>query len=76
MIQDNPNRYAFGFGVYVISEIDKERSNSKKLNEKKANLTDCNQQNDLFDLNTMMCRQQSALTGIYQIGAGIIFYRV
>ncbi len=56
MIQDNPNRYAFGFGVYVISEIDKERSNSKKLNEKKANLTDCNQQNDLFDLNTMMCR--------------------
>lgn len=56
MNKENPNRYAFGFGVYVISEIDKERSNSKKLNEKKANLSDCNQQNDLFDLNTMMSR--------------------
>lgn len=56
MNKENPNRYAFGFGVYVISEIDKERSNSKKLKERKENLSECNQQNDLFDLNTMMSR--------------------
>lgn len=59
MIKENPNRYAFGFGVYVISEIDKERSNSKKLIDKKFvkdGLPDCNQLNDLYDLNTMMSR--------------------
>jgi len=56
MVEENSNRYSFGFGVYVISEIDKERQNAKKLNEKKAVLSECNQQNDLFDLNTMMSR--------------------
>ncbi|MCM1441726.1 MAG: hypothetical protein NC131_21325 [Roseburia sp.] len=55
MNAENPNRYAFGYGVYVISEIDKERSNSKKIKEKKE-LSECNQNNDLFDLNTMMSR--------------------
>lgn len=61
MIQDNPNRFAFGFGVYVISEIDKERSNTKKINiakkqKEKGEEIECNQENDLFDLNLMMSR--------------------
>lgn len=58
MVEDNPNRYAFGYGVYVISEIDKERLNSVKLNSKKSALSEnkCNQYNDLFDLNMMMSR--------------------
>lgn len=56
MDETNPLRYAFGFGVYTISEIDKERSNSKKLREKGADKAVCNQENDLFDLNLMMSR--------------------
>ncbi len=56
MNEKNPYRYAFGFGVYVISEIDKERQNSKKLKERGVDKAACNQENDLFDLNTMMSR--------------------
>lgn len=56
MLEGNPNRYAFGFGVYVISEIDKERQNAVKLRNMRDELPECNQQNDLFDLNMMMSR--------------------
>lgn len=58
MIDENPNRNAFGFGVYIISEIDKERKNSKELMDKKisANADECNQKNDLFNILLKMSR--------------------
>ena len=56
MIEDNPNKYAFGFGVYVISEIDKERKNANATKHLKPTDPECNQVNDLFNLNLMMER--------------------
>ncbi|MBQ3219155.1 MAG: hypothetical protein IJB32_01005, partial [Clostridia bacterium] len=58
VIQDNPNRYAFGFGVYVISEIDKERKNDKELRDNNVLATDknANQRNDLFNALLKMSR--------------------
>ena len=56
MIEDNPNKYAFGFGVYVISEIDKERKNANSTKHLKPTDPECNQVNDLFNLNQMMER--------------------
>ena len=46
MLEDNPNRNAFGFGIYVISEIDKELKNADTLREVKVNAAECNQKND------------------------------
>lgn len=56
MIDDNPNRYAFGFGVYIISEIDKERKNAPELQQIKASSEECNQKNDLFNALMKMSR--------------------
>lgn len=56
MLEDNPNRNAFGFGIYVISEIDKERKNTPELQETKRNSSDCNQKNDLFNACLKMSR--------------------
>ncbi len=58
VVQDNPNRYAFGFGVYVISEIDKERKNDKELRDNNvlASDKDANQRNDLFNALLKMSR--------------------
>lgn len=56
MLEDNPNKNAFGFGVYVISEIDKERKNTPELKEVKANADECNQKNDLFNVLLKMSR--------------------
>ena len=63
MLKDNPNRYAFGFGVYVISEIDKERKNSLELKEVKKDEKDpetgeivCNQKNDMLSVTLKMSR--------------------
>ena len=56
MLEENPNRYAFGFGVYIISEIDKERKNSPELMTVKANANECNQKNDLFNALVKMSR--------------------
>lgn len=55
MVEDNPNRNAFGFGVYVISEIDKERKNALELREVKTSDT-CSQKNDLFNACLKMSR--------------------
>ena len=49
MIDNNPHRYAFGFGIYIWDELDKERKNSLELNEVKANAKECNQKNDLME---------------------------
>ena len=56
MLEDNPNRNAFGFGIYVISEIDKERKNALELKETKINTEVCNQKNDLFNACLKMSR--------------------
>ena len=56
MIENNPNRNAFGFGVYVISEIDKERKNAPELKDVKADSEQCNQKNDLFNVLLKMSR--------------------
>lgn len=56
MLKANPNATAFGFGVYVISEIDKERKNTPELSEIKRDSDDCNQKNDLFNVLLKMSR--------------------
>jgi hypothetical protein len=56
MLKDNPNRNALGFGVYVVTEIDKERKNTPELAEIKRNVETCNQKNDLFNVTLMMFR--------------------
>ncbi len=62
MLKNNPNRNAFGFGVYVISEVDKERKNFAELQEVKRNDKNksgeiiCNQKNDLFNACLKMSR--------------------
>lgn len=56
MIEDNPNGYSFGFGVYVISEIDKERKNMLELRSVKADSEETNQRNDCFNANIKMSR--------------------
>ncbi|MDE5616185.1 MAG: hypothetical protein K2I78_00185, partial [Clostridia bacterium] len=56
MLDNNPNRNAFGFGIYVVSEIDKERKNSLELNEIKKGDKECNQKNDLFNTLLKMSR--------------------
>ena len=56
MLKNNPNRNAFGFGVYVISEIDKERKNAPELKDVKADSENCNQKNDLFNVLLKMSR--------------------
>ena len=55
MLEKNPNRNAFGFGIYVISEIDKERKNSK-TQTCKFDDTSCNQKNDMFNVLLKMSR--------------------
>ena len=62
MIEDNPKRYAFGFGVYIISEIDKERKNSPELMTVKANADECNQKNDLFNALVKMSRHACVIS--------------
>lgn len=49
MVDNNPHRYAFGFGIYVWDELDKERKNSLELQEVKASAKECNQKNDLME---------------------------
>lgn len=56
MLEENPNRNAFGFGIYIISEIDKERKNTPELKEIKATADECNQKNDLFNVLLKMSR--------------------
>lgn len=56
MLKNNPNRTALGFGVYVISEIDKERKNAPELKDIKSDSEQCNQKNDLFNVLLKMSR--------------------
>lgn len=56
MLENNPNRNAFGWGIYVISEIDKERKNTPELQEVKKNSDECNQKNDLMHVTLTISR--------------------
>lgn len=56
MLQNNLNRNALGFGVYVVTEIDKEYKNTLELQDIKRNSVECNQKNDLSVACFMMFR--------------------
>lgn len=64
MLEDNPNRNALGFGVYIVSEIDKERKNELEVRKSKASkkskeadaTEECTQDNDLFNACIKMIR--------------------
>lgn len=62
LLQNNPNRNAFGFGVYVISEIDKERKNAPELMDVRRNTDECNQKNDLFGVLLKMSRHACVIS--------------
>ena len=49
MMEDNPNIGGLEFGIIDISEIDKERKNTLKLQEKRVQADECNEKNDLFN---------------------------
>lgn len=53
--------FKLSFGVYVITEVDKERKNSLELKETKKNVDECNQNNDLFNACLMMCRHAAVI---------------
>ena len=54
--------FKLSFGVYVITEIDKERKNSLELKETKKSDDECNQNNDLFNACLMMCRHAAVVS--------------
>ncbi len=56
MIKNNPNRYAFGWGVWVYTELDKEAKNTQEQQEMKFNDEECNQKNDLMHVLFKMSR--------------------
>lgn len=49
------------YGVYVITEIDKERKNALELKEYKIREDETNQKNDLFNACLMMCRHAAVV---------------
>ncbi len=53
--------FKLSFGVYVITEVDKERKNSLELTETKKNVDEVNQKNDLFNACLMMCRHAAVI---------------
>ncbi len=74
MLEENPNKNALGFGVYVVSEIDKERKNelelrksasSRKLHRKNEEVVEekepCTQSNDLFNACLKMIRHATVI---------------
>lgn len=70
MLKENPNKNALGFGVYVVSEIDKERKNELQIRKQEkaakskrkaeaeadAGVVECTQDNDLFNACIKMIR--------------------
>ncbi len=56
VLKDNPNRHALGFGVYLITEIDKERKNNLENKALDANAEEANQKNDKFNPLLKMIR--------------------
>lgn len=61
MIENNPHRGSFEFGVVVFSELGKERLNQLILKELKRAGVECNQKNDLFSYWLKMIRHKSTV---------------
>lgn len=61
VLKNNPNRHALGFGVYLITEIDKERKNDLQNREMKASAEEANQKNDLFNPLLKMIRHAAMI---------------
>ena len=74
MLEENPNKNALGFAVYVVSEIDKERKNeleirkaasSRKQRRKSEDDAEekepCTQSNDLFNACLKMIRHATVI---------------
>lgn len=61
MLKNNPNKNAFGWGVWVITEADKEFKNTLELSEVKATADECNQKTDLTHVLFKMSRHACEL---------------
>ena len=61
IIEDNPKKDAFEFGVVAITEIGKERKNSIELKEIKKREFLANQKNDGFTDYLKMCRHNATV---------------
>ena len=62
LVAENPKAARAPSGVYVISEIDKERKNQLQLKETKINTDEANQKNDLFEACLMMIRHADVIS--------------
>lgn len=56
MLSDNPNRAAFGFGVWIIDEVSTERKNGPETQHLRVDAEECNQKNDLFNVCVRLSR--------------------
>ena len=61
MVADNPKGRRLSFGVFVITEVDKEFKNMQELKETKLNANECNQRNDLHNACIMMSRHAAVV---------------
>lgn len=61
ILEDGEAAKQMSYGIYVITEIDKERKNSLELKEQKMSADDVNQKNDLFNACLKMCRHANVV---------------
>ena len=61
IIEDNPNKDSFEFGVVLVTEIGKERGNNLENIEKKKQSEETNQKNDLFNQWLKMVRHSATV---------------
>ena len=61
MVADNPKARRLSFGVFVITEVDKEFKNMQELKETKLSASECNQRNDLHNACIMMSRHAAVV---------------
>lgn len=61
ILEDGEIAKQMSYGVYVITEIDKERKNSLELKEQKIKDGEVNQKNDLFNACLKMCRHANVV---------------
>jgi len=62
IVKGNPKARRLSFGVYVITEIDKEFKNQLQLKETKIKEDETNQKNDLHDACLMMMRHAAVVS--------------
>jgi hypothetical protein len=63
LIEDNPNKDFFEFGVVMITEVGKERGNALSNGGKEKSSEEANQCNDLFNTGLKMIRHPSTIDG-------------